>query len=161
MGALKPLMRRLGRWFKAACRFLFNPRFMLCFGLAWMITNGWSYLGLLLGRAFELRWLTYVSTAYMALLWLPFTPEKIITFAISILLLKLIFPGDTKTLKVLHDMKEKARAEFCQFLERRRLKKRRKQAGAGTALPLPASDIPPKAARSTRALPSAQGSAHK
>ena len=25
-------------------QFLANPRFLLCFGLAWLITNGWCYI---------------------------------------------------------------------------------------------------------------------
>ena len=31
--------------------FLARPRFLLCFGLAWMLTNGWAYLFVLLGPA--------------------------------------------------------------------------------------------------------------
>ena len=158
---LKQLMKRFGKGLKAACRFLFNPRFMLCFGLAWMLTNGWSYLGFLLGKALDIPWLKYISTGYMALLWLPFTPEKIITFAIAILLLKLIFPNDTKTLAVLHDMKEKAKREFHEFLERRRAKKRQKRAGSGNAPPLPAAEIQPETEPTADTFPSVHGASHK
>ena len=46
-----------------------------------------------------------VSTAYMAFLWFPFTPEKIFTLVIAIALLRLLFPHDRKTLKRLRVLK--------------------------------------------------------
>ncbi len=118
-----PLGTRLVKTLKAVGRFLLNPRFMLCFGIAWMITNGWSYVAFVLGNAFDVGWLKYIATAYMALLWLPFTPEKIITFAIAILLLKLLFPNDKKTLAVLHNMKLRAKDSFEQYMQKRRARR--------------------------------------
>ena len=62
-----------------------------------------------------------VSGAYLALLWLPLTPEKILTFAISIFLLKLLFPKDEKTLGVLKSM-------HARYLEKiKNLKAKRKK----------------------------------
>ena len=74
-----------------------NPRFLLCFGLAWLITNGWSYILFGLGMLFDISWMKAVAGAYMAALWLPFTPEKILTLAIAFGLRRLIFPKDKKT----------------------------------------------------------------
>ena len=88
---------------KKALLFLLNPRLILCFGVAWMITNGWCYIALLLGALLHIDWLTAIATVYAGLLWFPFTPEKIITVIISIFLLRLLFPNDEKTLKVLRD----------------------------------------------------------
>ncbi len=104
---------------KALCgklaRFLFNPRFLLCFGIGWMITNGWSYLFLAFGLRFGIDWMTAVGSAYMAFLWFPFTPEKILTLLIALFLLRLFFPNDQATLQVLRDMlsseKRKARKQ--------------------------------------------------
>lgn len=45
-----------------------------------------------------------IGGAYLAFLWLPISPEKIFTVALAILLLKLIFPNDKKTLAVLKNM---------------------------------------------------------
>ena len=47
---------------------------------------------------------------YMAFLWLPISPEKVVTVAIAIWLLKVLFPTDTRTLAVLVEMKEKIKA---------------------------------------------------
>ena len=104
---------------KALCgklaRFLLNPRLFLCFGISWMITNGWSYLFLALGLALDITWMTAVASAYRAFLWFPFTPEKIVTVLLSLGLLRLLFPHDQATLQVLRDMlsseKHKARKQ--------------------------------------------------
>ena len=84
---------------------ILNPKFLLCFGIAWIITNGWCYILFGLGMLFNISWMTTVAGAYMAFLWLPFTPEKIITFAIALALRKLFFPKDKKTEEQLNSMK--------------------------------------------------------
>lgn len=97
---------------KKLARFLLNPRLLLCLGLAWMITNGWSYILTALGTYFGIPWMIAVGAAYMGLLWFPFTPEKIITVIIAIFLLKLLFPKDERTLAVLHEEYVAAKAFF-------------------------------------------------
>lgn len=91
-------------------RFILNPRLLLCILLAWFITNGWSYVALAIGSYFHIIWLMTVSGAYLALLWIPFTPEKIITLAIAIALLQKLFPNDLKTLAVLKELYKKAKS---------------------------------------------------
>ena len=86
------------------CVFFLNPRFLLCFGIGWMITNGWSYLFLFFGLRFGITWMSAVGSAYLAFLWFPFTPEKILTLLIALFLLRLFFPNDKATLQVLRDM---------------------------------------------------------
>ena len=95
---------------KKVLQFLLNPRFLLCFGIAWMITNGWSYVLLGIGTWLEIGWMVAVAGAWLTLLWIPATPEKIITVLIAIGLLRWLFPKDEKTLKVLRDMYAKAKA---------------------------------------------------
>ena len=94
---------------KKLLQFLLNPRFLLCFGIAWMITNGWSYILLGFGMFLKIEWMVWVSTTYLAFLWLPFTPEKLITVPIAIGLLKLFFPNDQNTLAVLSHMYQSAK----------------------------------------------------
>lgn len=97
-------MKRTKEKFKKILSFLLNPRFLLCFGIAWIITNGWSYIALGLGSYYDLNWLSAIGGTYLAFLWLPITPEKIVTVFIAIGLLKLLFPQDKKTLAVLTAM---------------------------------------------------------
>ena len=100
---MKVLMARTIKVFQ----FLLNPHLILCFGIAWMITNGWAYLGLAAGTALRCEWLTALSSAYLAFLWFPFTAEKIVTTVIAVWLLRKMFPDDEKTLKVLEDLKDR------------------------------------------------------
>ena len=101
--------KKLQRWLKKAVQFLLNPQLLLCFGLGWMITNGWSYILFGLGTWLGIEWMIAVSSAYLAFLWFPFSPEKLITVAIAIFLLRWLFPHDQKTLAVLIDMKNKVK----------------------------------------------------
>lgn len=57
------------------------------------------------GMLLDIGWMKAVAGTYMALLWLPFTPEKIITFAIALGLQRWLFPNDKKTEEQLNDMK--------------------------------------------------------
>ena len=85
--------------------FLLNPRLLLCVGIGWLVTNGWAYILLALGTALRIGWMIAVSSAYMAFLWFPFTPEKIVTLILAIALLRLFFPHDRRTLKRLRVLK--------------------------------------------------------
>lgn len=114
---------KLKEFFKKALRFIFNPRLLLCFGIAWFITNGWSYAFFLLGTLFRSTWMIAISSAYLAALWTPFTPEKIITVIIAIWLLRLIFPKDEKTLALLYEMRDSIKSKIAIRKARRKAKK--------------------------------------
>ena len=101
---------KLKAWLKKAVQFILNPRLLLCFGIGWMITNGWSYVLMGLGTWLNIPWMIGVSGAYLAFLWFPFSPEKLLTVVIAIFLLRWLFPDDQKTLAVLIEMKEKVKA---------------------------------------------------
>lgn len=105
-------------------QFLLNPRFLLCFGVGWLITNGWSYLMMAAGTYFGIPWMITVSGAYLAFLWFPFSPEKLVTVTIAIWLLNRLFPNDTKTLAVLKTIKQKVLDE----IQARKAKKAEKKA---------------------------------
>ncbi len=105
---------------KKLLRFLTNPRLILCILLAWLITNGWSYVLFGIGTYFGISWMTAISGAYLAFLWLPISPEKIVTLLIAIALLRFLFPRDQKTLAVLKGLLTKAKEAI-------RAKKQKKQ----------------------------------
>ena len=97
-------------------QFIINPRLLLCLFLGWMITNGWSYVMFGVGTYLDIPWMVALSGAYLAFLWLPVSPEKLVTVAIAIVLLRLIFPGDQKTLAVLKDMLDKVKSSIKHIL---------------------------------------------
>ena len=98
------------RW----ARFLLNPRLLLCLVIAWMITNGWSYMMFGLGMLMKIHWMRVVGGAYMSFLWLPFTPEKVVTVLLAIALMRLLYPRDRLTLGVLRrKLKQISRRPEC------------------------------------------------
>ncbi len=117
------LKEKIKYWVKTVVQFILNPRLLLCFGIAWIITNGWAYITAAIAVWLDIGWLGAVAGAYLTALWIPFTPEKIITVVIAIFLLKLLFPKDKKTLEKLHNMKEKAKAEIKKLKIRHKEKK--------------------------------------
>ena len=118
---------KIKNFIKKALLFLTNPRLLLCLAIAWMITNGWSYVVLALGTILDITWMTALGGAYLAFLWLPISPEKIVTFAIAIFLLKWLFPNDQKTLAVLVGMLESLKSTIKrkrqEYLNRKQNKK--------------------------------------
>ena len=102
----------MGAWLRRLIALLLNPRFLLCFGIAWLITNGWAYALLGIGVWNEIGWMSAVAGGYLAFIWLPIAPEKLLTTAIAILLLRRFFPNDEKTLGVLREWHRAARAKL-------------------------------------------------
>ncbi len=123
---MKFTKEKLKQYAKTTLQFLLNPRLLLCLGLAWIITNGWAYVCATLGVWLKINWLAAVATAYLAALWVPFTPEKIVTVIIAIFLLKAFFPNDKKTLKKLYDMKEAIKKETKKISFKIKQKKQQK-----------------------------------
>ena len=102
--------------------FISNPRLLVCVLIAWLITNGWSYIFFALGSLFEIKWMASVGGAWLTFLWLPISPEKIFTVAIAMLLLKLIFPNDKKTLAVLKDMHKRLNEAWKNKRQKKKIK---------------------------------------
>ena len=92
---------------KKAIQFIINPRLVLCVGIAWFITNGWSYVLLGIGTSCNIGWMTAVASGYLAFLWLPISPEKLVTVALAMILLRWLFPNDQKTLGRLKKLRDK------------------------------------------------------
>lgn len=107
-----PKWAKFKRLIKKLIKCALNPRFVLCFGIAWMITNGWAYILLGVGAFFNIGWMTATAGAYIAFLWLPISPEKLITIPIAIGLMRWLFPKDKETLGMLRDLSEKAKNEL-------------------------------------------------
>ena len=108
---------------KIAVQFVLNPRLLLCFGIGWMITNGWSYVLLGLGTWFQNEWMIGIAGTYIAFLWLPVSAEKVITFAIAVMLMRWLFPNDEKTLGILKHAYAELKETFQSKKQQRKEKK--------------------------------------
>ena len=125
--SIKALADKLKNFLKTLVFFILNPRFLICFGIAWLITNGWSYVLLGIGTFCGIGWMIALSSAYLTFLWFPFTPEKLLTVIIAIALLRAIFPKDERTLGILLSLLEKIKSEIKEKRETRRRKREEKK----------------------------------
>lgn len=64
-----------------------KPTLLVSFLLAWMLTNGWAYLLSVIGHGV----VRTIALSYVGILWLPFTPEKLITIPLALLIQKKLF----------------------------------------------------------------------
>ena len=105
-------------------RALTNPHLLISLGIAWFITNGWSYCAIGLGAFLDIKWLFHAGTVWAGLLWLPGTPEKLVTFPIAIFILRRLFPDDTRTLAMIDRKwkaaKDKAKIQYRKWKEKLR-----------------------------------------
>ena len=102
---------------------LLNPRLLLCVGLSWIITNGWAYIFIFLGIKLHIGWMAKIAGIYIGILYSPLCVEGILTIAISIFLLKKLFPNDKYTLKLLNVYSRKLKLEFKRKLQKYKIKK--------------------------------------
>ena len=78
------------KFIKEALKYMKDWRTFLSFFIAWMITNGWCYLFIIFGKIFEISWMRITGWSYLAFLWLPCTPEKVVTIPLSVFFYKLL-----------------------------------------------------------------------
>ena len=64
-----------------------RPSMFISFGLAWFLTNGWCYLFIMFGTPS----MKIIGSTWAAILWFPFTAEKIVTITIALWIQKNIF----------------------------------------------------------------------
>ena len=81
-----------------------NWKFLVSFFAAWMITNGWAYIFVGVGTYYHIGWMTTIGASYQGFLWLPCTPEKLVTIPIAIFFHKILFPKDFKTIQKLNSL---------------------------------------------------------
>ncbi|MBQ7027968.1 MAG: hypothetical protein IJN14_06155 [Ruminococcus sp.] len=117
------MKKKLLKLLKTLKNFFVNPHLVICFAIAWIITNGWAYASLVLGTRFGIKWLTVVAGAYIAVLYSPLCAEGILTFIIAIGLMKLLFPKDEKTLRLIRVYFRRYKTRFLRSLRNRKKKK--------------------------------------
>lgn len=85
---MKKLLRGVWLWTKP----YLTPRMIPCLIIAWCITNGWAYVFVALGPRIGSTWMTVVGGTWIAILWMPWTPEKpLVTIPLSVIIYRLIY----------------------------------------------------------------------
>ena len=85
---MKKLFAKTWDWVKPYLTWKMLP-FLL---IAWMITNGWAYVFVITGNT----WMVWLGSAWISILWFPFTIEKIFTIAIAGALYRVVYKEDFK-----------------------------------------------------------------
>lgn len=68
-------------------------RILLCYFPFWMLFTGWTYVALAIGNV----WWKTAAGVWLAWMWMPWCPEKLITIPATIWLHKKIFPNRATT----------------------------------------------------------------
>lgn len=76
---------------KSAWLYIRDWRTFVSFLIAWMITNGWCYVFIILGSWLKIKWMRITGWSYLAFLWLPVTPEKVVTIPLGMGIKKILF----------------------------------------------------------------------
>ena len=119
-------LKKFFRWLWTYLKPFTNWRFLICFGLAWFITNGMWYpiAGMIPAGVIPIPivphpfpwmplWLVNFARAYIVFLFLPFTPEKLVTIPIAIWLLTKLFKNHKKTRAQLDDLYAQAKSDWA------------------------------------------------
>lgn len=85
------LKNKIKKIIKDVCNFIADWRMAISFIIAWLITNGWGYVFIWLGAFLKIKWMSAVGASYVGILWLPCTPEKLITIPLAVFIKKLLF----------------------------------------------------------------------
>lgn len=85
------MFRRFFTKLKCKIKPYLTPTMIISFSIAWYITNGWAYTMLGIGLIIDITWMRNIGLAYLTILFLPFTPEKLITIPLAIFIQKIVF----------------------------------------------------------------------
>ena len=116
-------MKRFFKWLWKYLKPFTNPRFLISFGIAWIITNGMWYIMAFVPIPFLPEWLIWFSRSYIGFLYLPWTPEKLITIPMAIFFHLKLFKNDSKTHEQLEDMYKQAKSDWSKFKSKFKKKK--------------------------------------
>lgn len=79
-------MKRLWTKIKTYISPFLNWRILVIYVPIWFIMSGWTYLFIFLGTKHHISWMLASGTFWATVLWLPITPEKLITIPLTIYL---------------------------------------------------------------------------
>ena len=84
-------MKRLWIKIKTYISPFLNWRILIIYVPIWFIMSGWTYLFIFLGTRHHVGWMLAAGTCWATVLWLPFTPEKLITVPLTLYLYVRLF----------------------------------------------------------------------
>ena len=77
-------MKRLWTKIKTYISPFLNWRILIIYLPIWFLMSGWTYLFSYLGTKHHISWMLASGTFWATILWLPMTPEKLITIPLTL-----------------------------------------------------------------------------
>ena len=77
-------MKRLWTKIKTYISPFLNWRILVIYVPIWFIMSGWTYLFIYLGTRHHISWMLAAGTFWATILWLPITPEKLLTIPLTL-----------------------------------------------------------------------------
>ena len=77
-------MKRLWTKIKTYISPFLNWRILVIYVPIWFLMSGWTYLFIYLGTRHHIGWMLAAGTFWATLLWLPITPEKLLTIPLTL-----------------------------------------------------------------------------
>lgn len=106
---MKKLIKKIGVYISP----FIDLKLLLIYTPIWFLMSGWTYLFIFLGMKYRINWMLIAGSTWTGILWLPFTPEKIITIPLTLFLYTKIFGNkDKKTIFKLERMHEQAKEDL-------------------------------------------------
>lgn len=99
-------LRKLFNKIKTYISPFLNWRILIIYVPIWFIMSGWTYLFIFLGTKYGVGWMLAAGTFWATVLWLPFTPEKLITIPLTLFIyVKWVGHGDPKLERLMVEAK--------------------------------------------------------
>ena len=89
-------MKRLWTKIKTYISPFLNWRILIIYVPIWFIMSGWTYLFIYLGTRYHISWMLASGTFWATILWLPITPEKLITIPLTLFIYMRVFGHGNK-----------------------------------------------------------------
>jgi len=105
-------MRRLFKHIWIYLRPFFKWQFLVSYFVPFMVVNGWAWIGTALLPLVGPNWFTIAASTWLAILWLPCTPEKLITIPAALWIHTRLFGKHGKTHWQLLRMYAQARRDW-------------------------------------------------
>ena len=100
-------MKRLWNKIKTYISPFLNWRILIIYVPIWFIMSGWTYLFIYLGTKHGVGWMLAAGTFWATVLWLPFTPEKLITVPLTLFIyVKWVGHSDPKLERLMVEAKQ-------------------------------------------------------
>lgn len=105
-------MKKIWTKIKIYLRPFLDWKFLVSYLIPFSLINGWAWVGTFLLPIIGSNWFTIAASTWLAILWMPWTPEKLVTIPMAIWIHHLLFKNDKKTKIKMQKMYDEAKKDF-------------------------------------------------